>query len=276
MTITCPHCGKRHSVTEAFLQKASKVRCARCQEKFYLDELPPELITTEADSHKEAQKTQKEKSAPSSIRENSRYSRSPIWNRFSLAIGIAAVLVIAGTAAFYFLHVAPEHKFRQAMRDGERAENLQQWDEAVNAFYRAERLRPKDAAASEAQKRVLEKQRLAEHAEAMARGKSAEQSGNWELALRAYQTALARRADDADAKDGIRRAQYGLHMIEAREAEQQKRWEMALIAYFACARSKTGRRRRNNRHESRGIFRRNGARKTSRSRSKMGLRRNGL
>jgi tetratricopeptide (TPR) repeat protein len=217
--ITCPHCGKRHKLPEDW--SANKVRCSRCGEKFFLDELASEFITLD--------KPQKENIAASSSGDVPRASRAIPHLR--LAIGIAAVLVIAGTTAFYFLHVVPENKFRQAMREGQEAEKAERWDEAENAYYRAALLRRNNSTVEESQLRVLEKRRLAEYAEAMTRGKAVEQLNNWEAALREYQTALMRKADDAEAKACIARVQYQLHMKEGREAEQQKRWDMALIAY---------------------------------------------
>jgi tetratricopeptide (TPR) repeat protein len=235
MIVICPNCAKRHKLPEDW--SANKVRCSRCGEKFFLDELDTKFMVAETNGHQEARESQK---AAPSIRENSRHSRLPVWSSLRLVVGIAAVLVIAGTAAFYFLHVLPENKFHQAMREGQEAENAERWNDAVNSYFRAEQLKPHDLYVTGAWQRVLEKQRLAEYAEAMERGNAAEQSGNWDIALREYQTALARRADDADAKDGIRRVQYGLHMKEAREAERQKRWGAALIAYSHALAAKPG------------------------------------
>jgi hypothetical protein len=157
MIITCPNCQKRHKLPEDW--SANKVRCSRCGEKFFLDELASEFITLD--------EPQKENIAASSSGDVPRASRAIPHLR--LAIGIAAVLVIAGAAAFYFLRVAPENKFRQAMREGQGAENAGRCDEALNAYYRAELLRPNDSAAEQAQLRVLEKRRLAEYSKAMAR-----------------------------------------------------------------------------------------------------------
>jgi tetratricopeptide (TPR) repeat protein len=126
------------------------------------------------------------------------------------------------------------------MREAEEAENAGRWDDAANAYYRAERIKPHDANAENAWRRVEEKRRLAEYAEAMARGKAAEQSNNWETALREYENALMRKSNDAEAKDSIARAQYQLRMKEGREAEQQQRWDMALIAYSRALAVKRG------------------------------------
>jgi hypothetical protein len=163
--ITCPHCRKRHKLPKDW--SANKVRCSRCGEKFFLDELASEFIAPD--------ETQKEAVAAAPAR-----SASRAIPHFRLAIGIAAALVIVVAAAFYFLHVAPENKFRQAMREAEEAENAQRWDDALNAYYRAERIKPHDANAENAWRRVEEKRRLAEYAEAMARGKAAEQSSDWQ------------------------------------------------------------------------------------------------
>jgi tetratricopeptide (TPR) repeat protein len=216
MIIICPHCGKHHKLPEDW--SANKVKCSRCGEKFFLDELASEFIASD-----DPQKETAHASSASSV--------SPTIHHLRLAIGIVAILVIAGAAVFYFLHVAPENRFRQAMREGQEAENSQRWDDALNAYGRADFIKQDDVAVVAAFERMLEKRRLAEYAEAMARGKAAEQSNNWEDALHQYQTALMRKADDADAVASVKQAQYQLHMKEGREAEQQKRWEVALIAY---------------------------------------------
>jgi tetratricopeptide (TPR) repeat protein len=216
MIITCPHCGKRHKLPEDW--SANKVKCSRCGEKFFLDELASEFIAPD-----EPQKD----AAPPPVNSQARKPTLPI----RLAVGISSVLVIAGATTFYFFHVVPENKFRQAMREAEEAENAQRWDDALNAYYRAERIKPHDANATNAWWRVEEKRRLWEYAQAMMRGKAAEQSNDWETALREYQTALMRKSNDAEAKASVTRAQYQFHMQQGREAEQQKRWDMALIAY---------------------------------------------
>jgi hypothetical protein len=84
--------------------------------------------------------------------------------------------VIAGAAAFYFLHVAPENKFRQAMGEAEEAENAGRWDNALNAYYRAERMKLHEADAASAWQRGEEKTPTREYAEAMACGKAAWQA----------------------------------------------------------------------------------------------------
>jgi tetratricopeptide (TPR) repeat protein/DNA-directed RNA polymerase subunit RPC12/RpoP len=216
MIITCPKCGKRHKFPEDW--SANKVRCSRCGEKFFLDELASEFIAPD-----EPQKD----AAPPPVNSQARKPTLPI----RLAVGISSVLVIAGATTFYFFHVVPENKFRQAMREAEEAENAQRWDDALNAYYRAERIKPHDANAENAWRRVEEKRRLAEYAEAMARGKAAEQSSDWATALREYQTALLRKSDDVEAKVCVAEARYQLPMKEGRAAEQQKQWELALIAY---------------------------------------------
>jgi pentatricopeptide repeat protein len=244
MIITCPHCGKRHKLPEEW--SANKVRCSRCKEKFFLDELASEFIAPDAPPHvaDDVRAESARRHTEGGATQNPPLAKTRLVTSSAtvlrLAVGIAAVLIIAGTAAFYFFRVAPENKFRQAMREGQQAENRHRWDDALNAYLRAERLKPHDVNATDAWQRVLEKRRLAEYAEAMARGKVAEQSNNWETALREYENALMRKSNDAEAKDSIARAQYQLHMKEGREAERQQRWDMALIAYSHALAVKRG------------------------------------
>jgi tetratricopeptide (TPR) repeat protein len=139
--------------------------------------------------------------------------------------------------AFLFLTVAvqiwiaPEIKFRNALDEAEGAERAGDWDRALDAYCRADTFRKGHRIAAAGMDRVLTKRDADRYAQAMKRGVQAEQSKNWELALKEFETALSQKVDDVEAKSSTARINYNMHMEIGRQAEQARMWQAANMAY---------------------------------------------
>lgn len=125
----------------------------------------------------------------------------------------------------------PNERYHRVMEEGYRAEKAQDWEQALQAYARAELLRPDDPAANRALTRVQIHRDHAFYKQAVKQARDAEEKGDWLTAANSYEEALRWNPNDVEAKTGRNNARFNLEMQQGHLAEQSQNWTAAKLAF---------------------------------------------
>ena len=133
------------------------------------------------------------------------------------------------------------HEVLALMTDGRRAQDRSELAAARNAFSAALEIDAQWQPAREALARIDRQQAEQAFSAVISRGFAALAEERFRDAIAAFEEALARRADAADARDGLAQAVQGQRLQQIRLAqvraiafERQERWQEALTQYLAA------------------------------------------